>query len=213
MWSTHRDRYLAALLDADAPAAQVEAHLVRSTGASREELYDRVVAPAMTTIGDLWAAGELSVADEHLASCITAAVLERTAHADDADPSAPLAVVGAAPGDAHAIGPRMAADCLAAAGWRVHYLGASLPADDLLAFARRHGARLLGLSVSMPEHVPALRALTAQLGAGDRPFVVAGGAGVSRCGLGAAQLGVDAVCEDLEALRGISSLLLPAAAS
>lgn len=210
MWTTHRDRFLAALLEADAPAAHVEAHLVRSTGGSREELYDRVIAPAMVRIGELWETGELSVADEHLASCITASVLERHAETGGAASAAPLAVVASVPGDAHALAARMVADCLGAAGWRVLYLGGSLPADDLAVFARRRGARLLALSVALPEHVPALRHLVGLLEETVRPFVVAGGAGLRRAGVGAADLGVDALCEDLEALRGISRLLLPA---
>jgi methanogenic corrinoid protein MtbC1 len=34
-------------------------------------LYQRVIAPAMWRIGDLWEQGAISVADEHLATALT----------------------------------------------------------------------------------------------------------------------------------------------
>ena len=64
-----------ALLAGDATAAEEIAHEAVDVSLSEAMLYDRVVGPAMHRIGRLWAAGEIGVAHEHLATQIATRVL------------------------------------------------------------------------------------------------------------------------------------------
>jgi excisionase family DNA binding protein len=49
----------------------------RASGADCDELYLDLLCPALTSIGTKWAAGELSVADEHVATATITRVLPR----------------------------------------------------------------------------------------------------------------------------------------
>lgn len=67
--------YLDALRAADAPGAFRVAAGALATGMAIPELYQRVITPALHEVGELWAKGALTVADEHLATSLTDRVL------------------------------------------------------------------------------------------------------------------------------------------
>src|SRR5829696_1038640 len=67
--------YLDSLRAADLSGAYQVASEALANGMSTPGLYQHVIAPAMHEIGDLWAAGALTVADEHLATNLTNRVL------------------------------------------------------------------------------------------------------------------------------------------
>ncbi len=161
--AAYLDAALRAVEDLDAP--RLEAILGRATVAlSAAALLDRVVAPMLTTIGDRWTRGELSVAHEHAASVVARQVLGDLLRASESLSHAPTAIFGASAGDRHEFGALMAAATAAAMGWRVVYLGADVPAESLTVAATRHRPRLVGLSVvgdkgfDAREQVAALRA-------------------------------------------------------
>lgn len=63
--------YQDALTVADAGGAGRVARQALGEGIGVAGLYQRVIAPAMWRIGDLWEQGKISVADEHLATALT----------------------------------------------------------------------------------------------------------------------------------------------
>jgi methanogenic corrinoid protein MtbC1 len=170
-------------------------------GLEWRELYLHLLTPALRQIGDGWQAGRLSVGDEHQASAIVVRLMARVFPGAAPRAQAPTVVVACVAGNRHEIGARMAADFFAAAGWRVRYLGADTPTADLTR--EGSGARVVALSASMPEQLPALREAAAVLRrpsgarrngshpAGPAPLLVAGGLGV--VGLDPEGLGVDVV--------------------
>jgi MerR family transcriptional regulator, light-induced transcriptional regulator len=113
-----------------------------------EVTLDRILRPLLQTIGDRWERNELSVADEHL---VSQAVRSRLGHllADAGGGVRGVAVLACAPGEEHELGLMMVAIALRRDGWKVVYLGANTPYDDALALARRHSARLLGISSTL----------------------------------------------------------------
>jgi MerR family transcriptional regulator, light-induced transcriptional regulator len=123
-----------------------------------DELHDDVLGPAAARIGDLWHAGTISVADEHLAIRVTEEALARArALAGAASPGRGGCVVLACPADEqHELGLRMLGDVLEADGWDVHLLGASTPARDLAAHVRRVEPAAVALSCVTPLAVPSL---------------------------------------------------------
>jgi transcriptional regulator with XRE-family HTH domain len=96
----------------------------------------------------------------------------------------------------------MLADFLLIDGWAVTYLGASTPVGDLVDFVARRHPDLVALSVTQPEHLPAVSATaTALRGVAPVPKVLAGGAALRGRPRAAATLGVDGVAAD--ALSGM----------
>src|SRR5215218_7469993 len=142
-----------------------------------ETTLAEVVAPTLEAVGEAWAAGRVSVAQEHLLSAAVRARLERLV-ADPRGAVRGVAVLACAPGERHELGLLMLAVLLRADGWRVAYLGADTPVADAAALAHRLGAAMLCVSACMPDRAGDLgRGLReAEL---DGVRVVVGGAGVT----------------------------------
>ena len=120
-----------------------------------EQALSRIVEPLLQRVGEGWASGELSVAQEHLVSAAVRARLERLL-ADARGDVRGVAVLACVPGELHELGLLMLGVLLRADGWQVAYLGANAPLDDALELVERLDAPLLCLSVTMREHVAAL---------------------------------------------------------
>ena len=110
-----------------------------------------VAAPLMRHIGDQWASGWLTIAQEHLATAVLRDILMDVRRGFTASPSAERMVVATPAGERHEIGAAMVAATAAAAGWNVIYLGADLPAADIVTAARSASARVVALSVVYAE--------------------------------------------------------------
>ena len=94
-----------------------------------------VLAPLLRTVGSLWEAGRVSVAQEHLISQVVRNVLARLA-ATRATSDACAMLFVTPPGELHELGIQLAATLLAIRGERPCMLGASVPASDISAAAR-----------------------------------------------------------------------------
>jgi methanogenic corrinoid protein MtbC1 len=94
-------------------------------------------------------------------------------------PRAGSVIVACVEGEAHALGARMVADFFIAAGWSTHFLGASVPTNDLVAFTHVIRPDVVALSCTLPRHLPALHETAARLrlARGDTasPRILAGG--------------------------------------
>lgn len=143
-------------------------------------LYMEVFQPSLREVGRLWQDGEMTVADEHLATAITQGAM---AHVYDAlivagADSGPLLLAAGAEAERHDVGLRMLADLLEMEGWRVVYLGSSVPIDSLVAMVREKKPAVLALSASLAPHAPqirlAIRSVRDAMGK-DQPLIIVGG--------------------------------------
>jgi MerR family transcriptional regulator, light-induced transcriptional regulator len=192
-----------ALVRGDAERAGAIVDRARTSGWSVEQIYLHLLAPAQTEIGTRWRTRRLSVADEHLATEITLGQMERL-RGPLVPRSAPgrHAIVACVEGEGHAIGARMLADLLLIDGWAVDYLGASTPLGDLVELVSRRRPDLVALSVTQPEHLPAVSAAAPALRSlSPAPKILAGGAALRGRPRASAGLGVDGVAAD--ALSGM----------
>jgi MerR family transcriptional regulator, light-induced transcriptional regulator len=114
---------------------------------SLEQSFVDVLAPALTDVGESWAAGELTVAQEHLASSTIRASLQRLL-ADARASVRGIAVLACAPGERHEIGLLMLAVLLRGDGWQVAYLGADTPLHDAIELAERLDASAICFSAA-----------------------------------------------------------------
>lgn len=114
-------------------------------------LMQRVVAPLAQTVGDLWRDGALTSAHEHFASAALRVFLGNSAKPFGAMDDAPVLVVATPAGQVHELGALLVGATAANLGWRVTYLGASLPAAEIAGAARQKRARAVALSLVYPE--------------------------------------------------------------
>lgn len=110
-------------------------------------LLEQVLAPLLDAVGEAWRCGTLRIHQEHLASALVRSLLEAALAAHTRGFDGPELLVATPAGDAHELGALMIAVLAAAEGWRVTYLGGSLPLDELAAAARARGSRAVALSI------------------------------------------------------------------
>jgi methanogenic corrinoid protein MtbC1 len=143
----------------------------------RAEVFDGLLNDAMTLVGERWATGRWTVADEHLGSQTLLRALERVRPPRGPEQRVgPLAVLAALAGERHAIGLICLDQVLTEAGWIVANLGADVPVEDLADFVTRNEARLVALTGSHPDRLPVLGAAMEALRAArpDVPVMLGG---------------------------------------
>ena len=149
------------------------------------EIMLEILQPAQIELGRLWERGEISIAHEHYTTAITQLslsllyprlLLNRTLLGR----SLVATSVGS---EAHEVGIRMIADLMEQAGWRTTYLGADVPAADVIEQVAQHRADVLAVSATMAGHIRGVRELILALRAdprchrvrvlvGGRPFTI-----------------------------------------
>ncbi len=172
-WATHIERLYGLLVDG---LAAESGHLVRKViadGAPAGQVYLELLTPALYRIGDAWAAGSISVAQEHRATEICAGILARNSDAfRRRGPSRGTAVTLTPPGQQHGLGAAMVADFLRAGGYDVHHLGVNVPHADLRLFLQVVPCDALCVSVSTPAMEPDTYANIAAAAQDGAPRVV-----------------------------------------
>src|SRR4051812_201746 len=172
-----RADYRSALSAGDARAAYEVVDALIDAGLSYEELCEDVVRPAMYEIGDMWEAGELTVADEHVASAISDTILACIGpFSSSAIQGGQRVLVCCSDGELHALGARMVSETFAAAEWSVLYLGPSLPPESVASAVVDRRVDVLAISTTMPAHLPAVAdTISAARAAAPELSVVVGG--------------------------------------
>ncbi|HET7232205.1 MAG TPA: MerR family transcriptional regulator [Longimicrobium sp.] len=176
--AAHLERALAAVRELD--GGTVETVLRRALVVLGADAFiDDVAAPLLRRVGDAWEAGALGVAHEHLASAVLRRVLGIVSDAGATASTAHTIVVATPAGQVHELGAMLAAASATAAGWRVVYLGADLPAPEIAATAAGTRAVAVAVSAVLPADPAALadelRALRRELPPGVE--LIAGGEG------------------------------------
>src|SRR5918997_1036741 len=67
--------YAEAILSGDEVAAEIAIREAMEASLTTAEIDDEIIAPALWFVGELWERGEITVADEHLATEISMRVL------------------------------------------------------------------------------------------------------------------------------------------
>ena len=163
---------------------------------------EQVVAPLLRRIGDLWHAGELSIAAEHVASATIEAFIADTTRALVPSQGAPSLLVATPAGSRHVLGASLVAAVAATEGWDVVFLGGDLPVAEIARAAVERGVRAVAVSVvyagNATELLAQLRTLREQLP--PNVALLAGGRAVLPHGRALSRSGVE-IGETLDALR------------
>jgi len=103
----------------------------------------------MYKVGGLWETNHISVANEHLATSITEALLNLCYPAvSGTERIGKTAVISCSANEFHQVGGKMVADILELNGWDGYFLGANTPPEDMTQFIQEKQPDLVGLSLS-----------------------------------------------------------------
>jgi MerR family transcriptional regulator, light-induced transcriptional regulator len=142
--------------------------------ATVDTLLSEVVLPYLHELGERWARGEASIAQEHFASSVLRGRLLGLARGWGLGVG-PVAVLACPPGEQHDLGLIAFGLALHARGWRIVYLGSDTPLETIEATSRQLDPSIVVLSAVTGEGV---RPLLTQLRAlAARHRVALGGAG------------------------------------
>jgi DNA-binding transcriptional MerR regulator len=138
-----------------------------------ETVLQEVVLPYLHRLGERWAAGEVSVAQEHFASNLLRGRLLGLAQGWGQGPAAILACL---PGEHHELGLLAFGVALRRRGWRITYLGTDSPIGAVADIARSLRPAVVVLVSMNPDnfldHAPEIRKLRKL--ATQVPVVIAG---------------------------------------
>ncbi|MFI9122233.1 B12-binding domain-containing protein [Streptomyces bikiniensis] len=183
-----------AVADADENAAIAVLYDAMDEGLEEETLLLDVIAPVQEKVGTEWAAGRITVAQEHAATAINERAMAALAHRHPTRPSQPARrgriTVACIDGEWHAFPARLVSETLRLRGWHVDHLGAQTPTPHLIAHLHRTGSDAALLSCSLPTHLPAAHAAITACQAIGVP-VMAGGRAFGPDGRYARALGAD----------------------
>lgn len=119
---------------------------------SLEAVISEVMLPTLRDLGDRWARGEVTVAQEHFVSALLRGRLLALGRGWDRG-MGPLALLACAPGEYHDLPLIMLGLALRDRGWRISFLGQDMPADSVVDAARRLAPAAVVVSASVPERL------------------------------------------------------------
>lgn len=123
---------------------------------SRPVLIQEFLAPLIQRVGDLWEKGSLKIAQEHVATASIRTFIGNFMRQHSVAGYLPTLIATTPPGQVHELGAILAAAEANNQGWRVCYLGPSLPAEEIAAAAAHHQAQAIALSIVYPPDDPHL---------------------------------------------------------
>lgn len=165
-----------ALANLDEPAAQAVLDRLLTEFTVQTVLRD-VVVPYLHELGDQWEQGSISVAQEHFATHVLGERLASLSRGWGTG-RGPHALLACPPGELHDLALRAFGIVLHRTGWRVSYLGANTPVEDLIQITDDTGPRLVVLAATTPQRFAAAVPQLSQLAA-RAPLALAG-AGATR---------------------------------
>jgi methanogenic corrinoid protein MtbC1 len=174
--------YADAVLAGEQRAAERVVREAVDAGLGEALIDDHVIRPALVLVGDLWADGSISVADEHLATSISvrATMLLREAFRVARQRGSRRILLAGAQGEHHVVGLQMASSVIGHAGYDVRLFGADLPVTSITGAVARHRPQVVGFTsatVLTAVNLPA--AFEAVQRAGRNIGILVGGQGIA----------------------------------
>ena len=154
-------------------------------------VISEVIIPYLVDLGERWADGSATIAEEHFATSLIRGRLLGLARGWDGG-SGPRALLACPSGEQHDLGLICFGIALRGHGWRITYLGADTPQSTLTEAAAQLAPNIVVLASTRPSR---LRALAGEIRTMAAPIAVAGTGATRRVAgeLGAALLDVDPV--------------------
>jgi MerR family transcriptional regulator, light-induced transcriptional regulator len=165
--------YADAVLAGVPGAAEAVIREAIEAGLDEAVIDEHVIRPALVLVGDLWAQGLISIAEEHLATSISVRVLalQREAFRVARQRVSHRILLAGAQGEQHVVGLEMAASVILHAGYDVRLFGADLPVAEVAPAVARHRPSVVGFTsasvltaVNLPAAFDAVRRVSPATG-------------------------------------------------
>jgi len=195
--------FLVALLSGDERGVEGVFGEAAGRGADLALLARDLIEPALDEVGRMWRSGQLSVAEEHLATALVFRSFSRQAATVPCPPlGAPRLLLSCLAGEFHELGVRIVSEVARAAGWQAEVLGANTPREAAIRFIALHRPDAVGLSLSLAAHLPECARTVEEIRkVAPRAKVLVGGFAFRYDDSLAALAGADACFGDAVALR------------
>jgi methanogenic corrinoid protein MtbC1 len=127
------------------------------------KFYERLLAPVMYKVGELWEAGRLNVATEHVCSnaahTLVKIINERVSRNPIANRKTPKILICTPEGEYHSLGCMVIESFLRSKGYSVSNIAPSVPSDSLIAFASKYNPDLIMISITLADNIGAANKL------------------------------------------------------
>lgn len=155
-------QYLQALLRGERHIASTLILEAVKQGTPVRDLYLNVFEPAQHEIGRLWQINQISVAQEHYCTAASQLIISQLyPNIFGAEKSRGTLVATSVSGELHELGTRMVCDFFEMDGWHTHYLGANVPAADVIKTIVQVRASVVAISATIAYHVQSVKELIA----------------------------------------------------
>lgn len=127
------------------------------------KFYERLLAPVMYKVGELWKAGKLNVATEHVCSnaahTLVKIINERFSRNPVSNRKALKILICTPEGEYHSLGCMVIESFLRSKGYCVTNIAPSVPSDAIIAFADKFNPDLIMISITLGENIGAANKL------------------------------------------------------
>lgn len=113
-------------------------------------LYEEVLKKSLYIVGEMWEYNRITVATEHLATSITGLLLNHVyEHIIPGGAAGKKIILATTENEEHQVGIRMVADVFEKHKWEAYYLGANMPARELMTFIKAMEPDMVAISLSL----------------------------------------------------------------
>ncbi|HPR30632.1 MAG TPA: cobalamin-dependent protein [Prolixibacteraceae bacterium] len=159
-----RNIFLEALLEGNRKKGSTVARAYSGSTERVKILYDQVIRPSLYRVGELWEYNRISVAAEHLATALSESIMNELYEGIISDErSNKKVLLGCVENELHQVGIKMVADVFEMNGWDTFFLGAGVPAHELIEFAQTLKPDRIALSLTVYSHLPALEKMIGEI--------------------------------------------------
>lgn len=127
------------------------------------KFYERLLAPVMHNVGELWATGKLNVASEHICSnsahTLVKLINERISMNTKENRISPKILICTPEGEYHSLGCMIIESYLKSKGYSVSNIAPSVPSDSVIAFASKYEPDLIMISITLADNIGAANKL------------------------------------------------------
>ncbi len=141
------DGWIAALIEASHHSVVGRLFALRGETGSWSGVADEL-GPVLTALGEAWAKGAISIAEEHQASECLARALVQVGLSLPTSSRPKRALLATAEGERHELGLRLAELCLRSRQWRSVWVGSNTPTDVLASHVESSDIELVVVTAS-----------------------------------------------------------------
>lgn len=169
-------------------------------------IYQSIFEPTLKAVGELWLQGRLSIAEEHVISglierlIISISESNKPVSVQDKPFKAAFMLPGA---EQHEIPLKITTEIFKNAGWKVYYIGKSIPLYSLETFLESHQIDVLVISITLKDHLNSSESLIRsirRMNLSHNPLIIVGGSAIENDEMAVNQLGADFYISSLQGL-------------